>query len=86
MASGVGVRQSPAGERARHHLVPECGGDPLGLPRPRTVGIVGPGLFEHEDVGLERRADGDGIKGPRPPVHPGMHVEVGNGQHGPGRR
>ena len=57
---------------------------PLGLPL--VLACRGPRFLEHDDVGLERLDGGDVVVGPAPPVHPAVHVVIGDAEHGAARR
>ena len=83
--AGLGTDAAPLAQRVGHDLVAEHAGG-LGRLTPFGVALGGPGLLEHDHVGIECGDGGEIVVGPAPPVHPAVHVVVGDAEHGPSRR
>ena len=86
---GVGrVRSGPdtpaPTHRVRGDLVAQGAGGLGGLPS-TAVPFARPRLLEHDHVGVQRTDGTDVVIGPAPPVHPAVHVVVGDAEHGPPR-
>ena len=82
---GLGADAPPLAERVRLDLVPQKPGR-LGRLTTALVARRRPGLLQHNDIGVERSDGSEIVVGPAPPVHPAVHVVVGDAQHGPTRR
>ena len=78
----MGTDAPSLAQRVRLDLVPETPGR-LGRLTAARVVRRRPGFLQHNDIGVESSDGTEVVVGPAPPVHPAVHVEVGDAQHGP---
>ncbi len=80
----VSSRVWPCQAARRERLLEDGIAEPSGHGR-REAGpaVWGPGLFEHEHGGVDRRAGADHVEGAAPAVDRSVHVERGDAEGGP---